>query len=254
MQITKKQAQTDAAAQHYHQHIKSKKSQRAGQLWGIIEMLKSTNSPPYHRNFSISSLQQLAFAISHTIQRYHRSKKRNILVVHSSVGYMRPARASSKITAASLRILGTGDQGFPWIAQALLSRGYLFKRFFSLIERRLPFESWKPLFPIYLRAFEALLHPRTEKNVISLNLVPSKRKATKKFNMKVSKKSQKKAPKMRQAAHLFVVRWADFSGKWCNCATFHHLTNYNPATLYTQAFNDLFRKICERVLTTISSS
>ena len=57
---------------------------------------------------------------------------------------------------------------------------------------RLPFETLKPPFPLYLRAFEALFHPRTEKNVISLNLVPSKRKATKKFSMNLSKKLQKK--------------------------------------------------------------
>ncbi|CAM9367867.1 unnamed protein product, partial [Laminaria digitata] len=128
------------------------------------------------------------------------------------------------------------------------------------------FQSLKPPLPLYLRAFEALFHPRTDKNVISLNLVPYKRKATKKLNMKLSKKKKKKAPKfvrlcspaaktdpiiffafgeippthilanapkkvrgpktdVRNAVHLlsFVVRCADFSEKWCNCATFHHL-------------------------------
>jgi len=112
----------------------------------------------------------------------------------------------------------------------------------------------KPSFPPFLRALEALFHPRTEKNVIRLNLAPSKKKATKKFSVKLSKQSLKKPsiffrlqrkqtpfflgafgeldlhiwgavrPKtvrgaktdVWQAAHLlFVVRWADFSGKWC---------------------------------------
>ena len=117
---------------------------------------------------------------------------------------------------------------------------------------RLPFESLKPPFPLHLRAFEALFHPRTEKNVISLNLVPSKRKATKEIQHEIVEKITKKCPFFsspatktdppqkspsanwtrtffgpygqkrcggrKRAAHplLFVVRWADLSGKWCN--------------------------------------
>ncbi|CAN0479673.1 unnamed protein product, partial [Laminaria digitata] len=40
-----------------------------------------------------------------------------------------------------------------------------------------------------------------------------------------AKKVQGPKTDLRKAAHLlyFVVRCADFSEKWCNCATFHHL-------------------------------
>ena len=48
---------------------------------------------------------------------------------------------------------------------------------------------------------EALFHPRTEKTVIILNLIPSKRKATKKFRMKLSKIYKNK--KTQKLPHVY---------------------------------------------------
>ena len=58
----------------------------------------------------------------------------------------------------------------------------------------------KPPFPLYLRILEALFQPRTDKNFVSLNLVPSKRKAMTKISTKLSKKSQKSPPHQNSLA------------------------------------------------------
>ena len=58
-----------------------------------------SNSPSLsHILYSSSS------SYSTALQRYHRSQKRTILLVHFSVRYLRLGRASSKITAASRRM------------------------------------------------------------------------------------------------------------------------------------------------------
>ena len=55
-----------------------------------------------------------------------------------------------------------------------------------------------------------------------------------------AKKVREAKADVRQAAHLllFVVRYGDFSGKWCNCATFHHLI----ITLVQTACNEHFNR------------
>ena len=103
MQRTKKQAQTDMLL-HKTACIpsitKALKCQRAGQLRGIFEMLKLIDSSPYQQQPAATRLRYLTYYTTLSSQ----PKKRNILLVPSSVGYLRLARPSSKITAASIRM------------------------------------------------------------------------------------------------------------------------------------------------------
>ena len=78
-------------------------------------MLKSMDSPPYDIT-AISPPAACSNSPSLSHIRYNAiiaAKGEISCSFFPVLGYLRLARASSKITAASLRISGTGDQGFP---------------------------------------------------------------------------------------------------------------------------------------------